>query len=120
MKAITNKVEQNYNYCMTKCVIVLDHQKEGKIDYNMLMDIDINNDEYPEFIVYSTSSTSLYWIKKHTGGLTGFGWNSNFWIYLMIYIYIVSSVVGFFQFYKLKTLNDRLNEEKLVNKSNIS
>ena len=106
------KIEQNYNYCMHKCDIVLDQTKN--IVYNMIMDIDINNDKYPEFIFYSENNNSLHWINKYKGYITGFGWNSNFWIYLIIYIYIVSSIVGFFQFYKLKMLNDRMNEEKLV------
>ena len=59
MKLLTGKkIEQNYSYCMSRCNIVLDHQSENII-YNMIMDIDINNDMYPEFIVYSESNNSL-------------------------------------------------------------
>jgi hypothetical protein len=110
------KIEQNYFYMMTKGVIVLDHLDDVHSgDYNMIIDIDINNDTYPEFILYSIKNAKLYWMKKYVAYITGFGWDSNFWILLTIYIYIVSSVIGFYQFYKLKLLNDQIVNDKLVN-----
>jgi hypothetical protein len=114
------RLEQNYFYMMTKGVIVLDHLDTHEIDYNMIIDIDINNDMYPEFILYSIKNASLYWMKKYVAYMMGFGWNSNFWILLTIYIYIVSSVIGFYQFYKLKLLNDQIVNDKLVNFYNSS
>jgi hypothetical protein len=109
------KIEQNYFYIMKKGVIVLDHLDDHIADYNMIIDIDINGDAYPEFILYSIKNASLYWMKKYVAYISGFGWDSNFWIILTIYIYIISSVVGFYQFYKLKLINDQIISDKLVN-----
>lgn len=110
-----HKTLQNYMYCMTKCEIVVEKQKTtNELNYNMIFDIDVNSDRFPEFIVYSENENSLYWIKKYTPYLTGFGWNSNFWIYIIIYIYIVSSVVGIWDFYHLKRLNDKMFRDKLI------
>lgn len=107
---------QNYMYCMTKCDIVVDQQNSDtlSLDYHFIVDVDINGDLYPEFIIYSSRDTCLYWIKKYVPYLSGFGWNSNFWIYIIIYIYIVSSIVGMWEFYRLKKLNDQISMEKLL------
>lgn len=111
----SHKMEQNYLYCMTKCEIVIEKQKESLNNYYMILDIDVNEDTFPEFILYSSKDTTLYWIKKYVPYVTGFGWNSSFWIYMIVYIYLVSSIIGFFEFYKLKRLNDRMSSDKLVN-----
>jgi hypothetical protein len=111
----SHRTVQNYMYCMTKCEIVVEKQEvTDNLNYNMIFDIDMNSDRFPEFIVYSIEENSLFWIKKYTPYLTGFGWNSNFWIYIIIYIYLVSSVVGFYDFYNLKRLNDKMFRDKLI------
>lgn len=111
----SHKTVQNYMYCMSKCEIVVEKQEvTDSLNYDMIFDIDMNSDRFPEFIVYSIEENSLFWIKKYTPYLTGFGWNSNFWIYIIIYIYIVSSVVGFYDFYNLKRLNDNRFKDKLM------
>lgn len=110
----SHQTEQNYLYCMTKCEIVIDKEKDIGSSYYMLLDVDVNEDAYPEFILYSSQEKTLYWIKKYVPYISGFGWNSSFWIYMMIYIYTVSSIVGFFEFYKLKRLKDRMSSTKLV------
>jgi hypothetical protein len=111
----SHKMLQNYMYCMTKCDIVVDQQKQDdKLDYHFIIDIDINNDLYPEFIIYSGKDNCLYWIKKYVPYLSGFGWNSNFWIYICIYIYIVSSFLGMYEFYRFKRLNDQISIGKLL------
>ena len=100
---------------MTKCDIVVDQQEQDdKLDYHFIIDIDINNDFYPEFIIYSGKDNCLYWIKKYVPYLSGFGWNSNFWIYICIYIYIVSSFLGMYEFYRFKRLNDQISIGKLL------
>lgn len=110
-----HKMEQNYMYSMTTNNIVVDQQRDGTgLNYDFILEIDINGDEYPEFILYSIKQNSLYWIKKYVPYITGFGWDPNFWIYMIIYIYIVSSVVGMYEFYRLKKLNDQIAEEKLL------
>jgi hypothetical protein len=116
----SHRTIQNYMYCMTKCEIIVDKQAVTELmNYNVIIDIDVNGDRFPEFIVYSVKSNSLFWIKKYTPSLSGFGWNSNFWIYIIIYIYIVSSVVGIYDFYKLKKLNDKMFEDKLLKEKEI-
>lgn len=114
-----HKMKENYMYCMVKCNIVVDQQgADNSLDYHFILDIDINNDDYPEFILYSSRDNSLYWIKKYEPNLTGFGWNSNFWIYLIVYIYFISSFIGMFEFYRLKKLNDKMAAEKLLKEEN--
>lgn len=113
----SHRTEQNYLYCTKKCDIVLDKDDYNNTtmnDYYMLVDIDVNGDTFPEFIVYSSKQSNLYWIKKHEAYITGFGWNSSFWIYMIIYIYVVSSVIGFVEFYKLNKLHRRISSQKQI------
>lgn len=115
----SHMMEQNYMYCMIQCEIVIEKKKK-ELDYEFILDIDVNNDEYPEFILYSSVSSSLYWIKKYIPYLTGFGWNSKFWIYLTLFIYILSSIVGIVEFFHLKRLNDQMIQEKLLKEEHSS
>jgi len=86
-------------------------------DFSMIMDINVNNDNFPEFIIFSEQNSSLFWIKKYIGFISGFGWDSNFWIYLMIYIYIVSSILGIYRFLKLRNLKEEKENKKFVKKN---
>ena len=105
----SHKMEQNFLYCMKKCDIVIDEDSELNINsYDFLMEIDINSDSNVELIIYTNEKSSLYWLKKYVPFISGFGWNSDFWIYVILYIYLLSSIVGIFEFYKLKKLNDEL------------
>ncbi len=100
---------------MKKCDIVVDQESDSNTaKYDFLVDIDINSDSVVELIIYSNDKTSLYWVKKYVPFISGFGWNSDFWIYIILYIYILSSIVGIFEFYKLKKLNDELTKNNLV------
>jgi len=99
---------------MIKCEIVIENSLFLKNDFTMIMDINVNNDKFPEFIIYSDKNATLFWIKKYIGIISGFGWDSNFWIYLMIYIYIFSSIVGVYRFLILKNLKDENQSKKLV------
>ena len=111
----SHKMEMNFLYCMKKCDIVIDQDSVlNVIQYDFLMDIDINSDSTVELIIYSNEKSSLYWLKKYVPFISGFGWNSDFWIYVILYIYILSSIVGIFEFYKLKKLNDELSKNNLV------
>lgn len=110
-----NQLDINYMYCMRKSDIVIEHQiDQNETKYEMIVDIDVNNDTYPEFILYSSYHSSLYWIKKYEPYFTSFGWEPSFWIYLMILIYIISSLIGLFEFYRLKKLNDEFALSKLL------
>lgn len=124
---------KNYIYCMAKADIIIDvsvnrkidnnendnsnenkessiKNKEEKRNYSMIVSTDINNDFINEFILYSIDS--LYLIKKYTPYITGFGWNSGFWIYICIYIYIISSIIGLCEFYKLSGLLKNINQQE--------
>ena len=122
-KEIKNKIDwtspqtnpQNYFNCMNKCEILIDKQNETlHKGYNLILDTDINKDSYPEFILYSTDSSSLFFIQRYEPYLVEFGWKTNFWIYLMIAIYIISTSIGVFEFYSLKKLNDEYKQGKLI------
>ena len=114
----TNKAShqpKNYIYCMKKNTIVIDKVKDFTREsnsYDLIIDLDINKDGNPEFILYYLDS--LFMIKKYTPYITGFGWNANFWIYVCLYIYVVCSFIGLYEFYKLSWLNNRIKEEKLL------
>lgn len=110
----SHKTFQNYIYSMAKCEIVLENSLFNKIDFTTIMDMNVNNDDFPEFILYSEKNATLFWIKKYIDYILGFGWNSNFWIYLMIYIYILSSIVGIYRFVILKNLKEERENRKLV------
>ena len=113
----SHKTLQNYIYSMNKCEIVLENSLFTNVDFSMLMDINVNNDSFPEFIIFSEKNSSLFWIKKYIGYISGFGWDSNFWIYLMIYIYIVSSILGVYRFLILKNLKEESENNKFVKKN---
>ena len=106
---------QNYNYCMIKCNILIEKQNQSlNNNYNLILDTDINKDSYPEFILYSSESSSLYFIQRYEPYLVEFGWKANFWIYLMITIYTISTIIGGFEFYNLNKLNDEYMKSKLI------
>ena len=106
---------KNYIYCMGKNDIVIDKVKDFTREtnsYDLIIDLDINQDGYPEFILYYYNS--LFMIKKYTPYISGFGWNANFWIFVCLYIYVICSIIGLYEFYKLSWLNNRIKEEKLL------
>ena len=106
---------QNYNYCMIKCNILIEKQNQSlNNNYNLILDTDINKDSYPEFILYSSESSTLYFIQRYEPYLVEFGWKANFWIYLMIFIYTISTFIGGFEFYNLNKLNDEYMKSKLI------
>ena len=117
---------RNYIYCMIKSDIVIDKITEENSNinnYKLIIDLDINFDSQPEFILYFAEK--LYLIKKYTPYISGFGWNSSFWIYVCIYIYIVCSIIGLWEFLKLNRLNNKIYQEKkmrndLKDKQNIN
>lgn len=110
----SNSQPKNFIYCMIKSDIVIDKSKDitRNSHYKLIIDLDINNDSQPEFILYFENS--LYLIKKYTPYLTGFGWDSSFWIYVCLYIFIVCSILGLWEFFKLNTLHNKISKEKLL------
>ena len=105
--------ETNYYNIMNKCDIVIETQENDlNIKYDLILDTDINVDNYPEFILYSSKKNTLYYIQRYEPYLVEFGWQSTFWIYLMIIIYSIASLIGFFEFYNIKKLNDKLTSSK--------
>lgn len=111
---------------MIKSDIVIDkitEENSNVNNYKLIIDLDINFDSQPEFILYFAEK--LYLIKKYTPYISGFGWNSSFWIYVCIYIYIVCSIIGLWEFLKLNRLNNKIYQEKkmrndLKDKQNIN
>lgn len=110
----SHKTFQNYIFSMVKCEIVIENSLFAKEDFTMITEINVNYDSFPEFIIYSEKYSTLFWIKKYIGYISGFGWDSNFWIYLMIYIYIACSIVGVYRFWILKNLKEEKESKKLV------
>jgi len=111
-------MEENYKFLMQRCDVVVEHEVPSKklTSYDFITEIDLNEDSLVEAIVYSESKSTLFWMKQYEPFISGFGWNSHFWIYLIVYIYIVGSIVGIYEFLKLKKLNDKYVLEKSQDK----
>lgn len=112
------KMEENYKFLMQRCDVVVEHEVPSEMltTYDFITEVDLNEDALVEAIVYSESKSTLFWMKQYEPFISGFGWNSQFWIYLIIYLYIVSSIVGIYEFLKLKRLNDEYVMEKSQDK----
>ena len=112
------QLEVNYLNSMEKCEIMIERQ-EGNVDtkYDMVLDVNVhvNEGSVPEFVLYSHSSGSLVYIKRYEVYLSEFGWQADFWIYLMIFIYGISFVIGVFEFISLKQWNDKYAKRRLLN-----
>jgi len=101
---------------MQRCDVVVEEDKLTPTikSLDFITDLDVNDDSLLEVIIYSSTQTSLFWMKQYEPFISGFGWNSKFWIYIVLYVYTVSSIVGIYEFYKLKKLNDKYSKEKLL------
>jgi hypothetical protein len=47
--------------------------------------------------------------------LTQYGWSQAFWIYLMIGIYTMSSIIGGVEFYRIKNVNEKYHNSLMNN-----
>lgn len=94
-------------------VETLDGIKE-QVGLDLIIDIDINFKDEPEFVIYNRTALTLYWIKKYEPYISGFGWDSSFWIYVIIFVYSMSLFLSAFEFLKLNKLTYLVQKEKLV------
>ena len=108
-----------YNYLihsMKKCEIFIEKLNGYAIsEYDVILDIDLNKDKYPEFILYSYKLQNMIYIQRSETEISQYGWSQAFWIYLMIGIYTMSTIIGGIEFYRLKNVN-----EKFSYKNNLS
>lgn len=94
-----------------KCNIFIEKLNGDDIDndYDIIIDIDLNKDLYPEFIIYSYNLQNMIYIQRKETILTQYGWSQSFWIYLMIGIYTMSTIIGGLEFYRLKNVNEKFS-----------
>jgi hypothetical protein len=94
-----------------KCDIFIEKLNGDDIDneYDIIIDIDLNKDLYPEFIIYSYKLENMIYIQRKETILTQYGWSQSFWIYLMIGIYTMSTIIGGLEFYRLKNVNEKFS-----------
>ena len=105
---------------MKKCEIFIEkyNGNDIKSEYDLILDIDLNKDKYPEFILYSYKSENMIYIQRKETMISQYGWSQAFWIYLMIGIYTLATIVGGIEFYRLKNVNEKYsskNGNSLVN-----
>ena len=105
---------------MKKCEIFIEkyNGNDIKSEYDLILDIDLNKDKYPEFILYSYKSENMIYIQRKDTMISQYGWSQAFWIYLMIGIYTLATIVGGIEFYRLKNVNEKYsskNGNSLVN-----
>ena len=102
---------------MTKCNIFIEKYNNTKGEYDLILDIDLNKDKYPEFILYSYKLKNMIYIQRIETNITQYGWSQAFWIYLMIGIYSLATIIGGFEFYRIKNVNEKyiLSKTSLIN-----
>jgi len=118
--SLTHSIYQYLINSMIKCEIFIDKYKGNDMNtgYDIILDIDLNNDDYPEFILYSYKYKKMAYIQRNEIILTEYGWSQAFWIYLMIGIYVMSSITGGIEFFRIKNVNEKyldslkMNEEQ--------
>ena len=62
-----------------------------------IYDADVTNDYEVGFIVFSSQSRSIYWIKREVPSIA-FKWSSNFWINIIMFIHISALLLGLLHF----------------------
>ena len=102
---------------MSKCEIFIDKYNGNDMNdaYDIILDIDLNNDNYPEFVLYSYKLEKMIYIQRIEILLTQYGWSQAFWIYLMIGIYTFSSIIGGIEFYRIKNVNEKYHNSLMNN-----
>ena len=97
---------------LNKCNIFIEklNHDDSENGYDFILDVDLNNDNYPEFLLYSSKEKSLLYIQRSEKNIISYGWSQRFWIYLMIGIYSISTILGIAEFYRLKTVNEHFSK----------
>ena len=54
----------------------------------------------------------MIYIQRKETNITQYGWSQAFWIYLMIGIYTLASIIGSIEFYRLKNVNEKYSSLK--------
>ena len=114
---LTHSIYQYLINSMVKCEIFIDKYNGNDMDneYDIILDIDLNSDNYPEFILYSYKLQKMIYIQRYEILLTQYGWSQAFWIYLMIGIYTMSSIIGGIEFYRIKNKNEKYHDSLMNN-----
>lgn len=114
---LTNSIYQYLINSMVKCEIFIDKNNGNDMNdsYDIILDIDLNNDNYPEFVLYSYKQQKMIYMQRNEILLTQYGWSQAFWIYLMIGIYTMSSIIGGVEFYRIKNVNEKYHNSLMNN-----
>ena len=114
---LTHSIYQYLINSMVKCEIFIDKYNGNDMDneYDIILDIDLNSDNYPEFVLYSYKFQKMIYIQRYEILLTEYGWSQAFWIYLMIGIYTMSSIIGGIEFYRIKNKNEKYHDSLMNN-----
>ena len=114
---LTHSIYQYLINSMVKCDIFIDKYNGNDMGnaYDIILDIDVNNDNYPELVLYSYKKKKMIYIQRNEILLTQYGWSQAFWIYLMIGIYTMSSIIGGFVFYRIKNVNAKYHNSLKYN-----
>ena len=109
MHSSQHSIYQHLINSMTKCNIFVEKLDENnsKNEYDLILDIDLNKDKYPEFLLYSYKLQNMIYIQRKETNITQYGWSQSFWIYLMIGIYSLATAIGGIEFYRMKNVNEK-------------
>ena len=115
--SMTHSIYQYLINSMVKCEIFIEKYNGNDMvnAYDIILDIDVNNDNYPEFVLYSYKYKKMIYIQRNEILLTQYGWSQAFWIYLMIGIYTMSSIIGGIEFYRIKNVNEKYHHSLMNN-----
>ena len=72
-----------YHYLVdyfNKCNTFIEKLNNGDSEngYDFILDVDLNNDHYPEFILYSSKGKSLLYIQRSEKNIINYWWSQKF------------------------------------------
>jgi hypothetical protein len=56
----------------------------------------LGNNGAIDLLLVSNDQKTIFWARKKPANLKGLGWSPEFWIYIMIYVMLMSLGAGFF------------------------
>lgn len=60
-----------------------------------------------DILIFSAEEQTIFWGRKKPSNLKGIGWNTDFWIYIMIYVMLMSLAAGFFHSHFTEKVDDQ-------------
>ena len=63
-----------------------------------------------DLLIFSAEEGTIFWTRKKPANLKGLGWGPEFWIYIMIYVMLMSLGAGLFHSH----YSDKIEEQSVI------